>query len=147
MRKSLPSLLIRVIVGLVFFTEGLLKLLQPDELGVGRFAHIGLPIPHLLAPFVGGVEMVAGAALIFNLYAGDAALALLCVIGTAIVTTKIPILLGHHLWHFVPPKLNHYGLLSFLHESRTDLCMLFGCTSILVENGLKLLKKQKWYAR
>ena len=147
MGRNLPSLLIRVIVGLVFFTEGLLKFLQPGELGAGRFAHIGLPIPHLLAPFVGAVETLGGLALIFNLYAGDAALALLLVISTAIVTTKLPILLGHSLWHFGAPKLNHYGVLSFIHESRTDLCMFFGCTAILIENGLKLVKKKKWYAR
>ncbi len=147
MRKNLPSLLIRVIVGLVFFTEGLLKFLQPGELGVGRFERIGLPIPHLLAPFVGGVEMIGGAALIFNLYAGDAAIALLIVIATAIVTTKLPILFGHSIWRFGAPKLGHYGILAFLHESRTDLCMLFGTVAIFLENGLQLLKKKKWYAR
>jgi putative oxidoreductase len=147
MSKNLPSLLIRVIVGLVFLTEGLLKFLQPGELGVGRFEHIGLPFPHLLAPVVGVIEMLGGAALIFNLYAGDAALALLIVISGAIITTKFPILFGHAIWRFAPPRLNHYGVLSFLHESRTDLCMLFGCVAILVENGLQLFKKKKWYAR
>jgi uncharacterized membrane protein YphA (DoxX/SURF4 family) len=147
MRKNIPSLLIRVIVGLVFFTEGLLKFLQPGELGVGRFERIGLPIPHLLAPFVEGVEMVGGAALIFNLYAGDAALALLVVIAAAIATTKLPILFGHSIGPFGAPKLGHYGLLSFLHESRTDLSMLFCTVAILLDNGLQLFKKKKWYAR
>ncbi|MDE3200437.1 MAG: DoxX family protein [Acidobacteriota bacterium] len=147
MRKNISSLLIRVIVGLVFFTEGLLKFLRPTELGAGRFERIGLPIPHLLGPFVGGVEMLGGALLIFNLYAGDAAIALVLVISTAIVTTKLPILLGHSIWKFGPPKLGHYGILPFLHESRTDLCMLFGTVAIFLENGFKLFKKKKWYAR
>jgi putative oxidoreductase len=53
MRKNLPLILIRVMVGVVFLTEGILKFVRPGELGVGRFAHIGLPWPHLLAPFVG----------------------------------------------------------------------------------------------
>ena len=53
MRKNLPMLLIRVIVGLVFLTEGILKFVLPGELGSGRFAHIGLPYPLVLAPFVG----------------------------------------------------------------------------------------------
>jgi putative oxidoreductase len=53
MRKNLPLILIRVIVGVVFLTEGILKFVRPGELGVGRFVHIGLPWPHLLAPFVG----------------------------------------------------------------------------------------------
>jgi uncharacterized membrane protein YphA (DoxX/SURF4 family) len=124
MRKSLPMILIRIVVGLVFLTEGILKFVYPGELGAARFAHIGLPFPHLLAPFVGAVEIVAGAAIILGLYAGDAALILLIVILTAISTTKIPILLGHPLGGFAPAKLEHYGLMSFLHESRTDLRML-----------------------
>lgn len=147
MRRNLPSILLRVMVGLVFITEGLLKFFQPGELGAGRFAHIGLPLPQLLAPFVAGVELLGGVAIIFNFYAGDAALALLMVIVAAIATTKAPILLGHPLWRFEPPKLNHYGLLSFLHEARTDLCMLLGCAAILAESGLSLFKKTKWYAR
>lgn len=137
MRKKLPMILIRVIVGLVFLTEGIVKFMLPGELGAGRFAHIGLPYPHLLAPFVGGVEIAAGAALILNFYAGDAALLLLGVIVTALITTKVPILLGHPLGRFAPARLNRYGLLSFLHESRTDLCMLFGCVAILIDSGLR----------
>jgi putative oxidoreductase len=138
MRKNLPMILIRVIVGVVFLTEGILKFVYPGELGAGRFAHIGLPFPHLLAPFVGAVEIAAGGALILNLYAGDAALLLLVVILTAILTTKAPILLGHPLARFAQPKLDHYGLLSFIHEARTDLCMLFGLVAILVDSGMKL---------
>jgi len=141
MRKSLPIILIRVVVGLVFLTEGVLKFVYPGELGWGRFAHIGLPYPHVLAPFVGAVEIAAGGALILNLYAGDAALLLLMVILTAIFTTKAPILLGHPLGKFAAPKLDHYGLLSFIHEARTDLCMLFGLVAILLDSGMSLRLK------
>jgi putative oxidoreductase len=147
MRKNLPMILIRIVVGLVFLTEGILKFMLPGELGSGRFAHIGLPLPHILAPFVGVVEILAGAALILGLYAGDAAALLLIVILVAIATTKIPILLGHHFGRFEPPKLNHYGLLSFLHESRTDLCMFFGCAAILIDSGMRLGQKKRWFQR
>jgi putative oxidoreductase len=147
MRKNLPMILVRFVVGLVFLTEGILKFMLPGELGSGRFAHIGLPLPYFLAPLVGAIEIVAGAALILGLYAGDAAALLLVVILTAIATTKIPILLGHHFGRFEPPKLNHYGLMSFLHESRTDLCMLFGCTAILLDSGTRLGQKKRWFQR
>jgi putative oxidoreductase len=143
MRKNLPMILIRVVVGLVFLTEGILKFVHPTELGSGRFAHIGLPFPHLLAPIVGAIEILAGAAVILNLYAGVAVLLLLAVIVTAIITTKIPILLGHHFGPFVPPKLDHYGVLSFLHESRTDLCMLFGLLAILLDRGAGIGLKRR----
>ncbi len=147
MRKNLPMLLVRVIVGLVFLTEGLLKFIEPGELGAGRFAHIGLPLPQFLAPFVGIVEIVAGGALMLGLYAGDAALLLLIVILTAILTTKIPILLGHHFGRFEPPKLNHYGVLSFLHESRTDMCMLVGCIAVLLDSGLTMMRAKRLFQR
>lgn len=138
MRKNLPMILIRVIVGVVFLTEGILKFTRPGELGVGRFAHIGLPWPHLLAPVVGAVEIASGAALILGFFAGDAALLLLIIILTAIATTKAPILLGHHLGPFGPPRLDHYGVLSFIHEARTDLAMLFGLIAILLDSGMRL---------
>ncbi len=145
MRRKLPIILIRVIVGLVFLTEGILKFVHPNELGAGRFAHIGLPFSHLLAPFVGVVEIVAGAAVMLNLFAGDAALLLLVVIVTAMVTTKLPILLGHSFGPFAPPKLSYYGWLGFLHEARTDLCMLFGSLAIVLDSGLQLGRKRRWY--
>lgn len=134
MHKNLPLLLIRIITGIVFITEGILKFMYPGELGSGRFAHIGLPAPHLLAPFVGGVEIAAGAALILNAYAGAAAILLLCVILTAIVTTKIPILLDHGFGPFrVPGNTSHTGFLGFIHEARTDLAMLFSLAAILID--------------
>jgi uncharacterized membrane protein YphA (DoxX/SURF4 family) len=142
MRKNLPMILIRVIVGVVFLTEGILKFVYPGELGVGRFAHIGLPYPHMLAPLVGAVEIAAGGALILGFYSGDAALLLLIVILTAIVTTKVPILLGHPLGRLAPTKLEHYGLLSFIHEARTDLAMLFGLVAILLDSGVKVSLKR-----
>jgi uncharacterized membrane protein YphA (DoxX/SURF4 family) len=134
MNKNLPLLLIRIIAGVIFLSEGILKFVYPAELGSGRFAHIGLPMPHLLAPFVAGVEIAAGAALILNAYAGAAAVLLLCVIVTALITTKLPILLGHGFGPFgIPKNTPHTGFLGFLHEARTDLAMLFSLTAILVD--------------
>jgi putative oxidoreductase len=138
MRRTLPMMLIRIIVAVVFITEGMLKFIFPDELGAGRFAHIGLIRPHVLAPFVGGVEIAAGAAVLANFYAGEAAILLLGVILTAIVTTKIPILLGRALGPFSLAKnVSHYGLAGFLHEARTDLSMLFCLAAILLDSGMR----------
>lgn len=145
MRQNLPMILIRVMVGLVFLTEGVLKFLRPGELGAGRFAAIGLPYPHVLAPLVGGIEIAAGSAVLLNLYAGDAAILLLAVIVTALVTTKLPILLGRPLGPFALAKLSHYGWMSFLHEARTDLCMLFGCLAVLIDSGQRIGRRRPWY--
>ncbi|MGB6974445.1 MAG: DoxX family protein [Terracidiphilus sp.] len=145
MRKNLPLLLVRVIVGTVFLTEGILKFMRPEELGAGRFARIGLPFPHLLGPLVGGVEVVSGAAMILGLFAGDAAVLLLVVIGTALVTTKLPILLGHGFWWFHAPSTGPYGVLQFIHEARIDLAMLFGLVAVLLDRGVRIGSKRKWY--
>ncbi len=148
MRSNLPLILVRIIVGIVFLSEGILKFMEPAALGAGRFAHIGFPFPHVLAPVVGGVEIAASVAVIFGFYAGDAAILLLCVALTALVTTKIPILLGHSLGPFHAPKdLAVGGWLGFLHESRTDLAMVFCLVAILIDAGVHVGRTRKWYQR
>jgi putative oxidoreductase len=142
MKQTLPMVLMRLIIGAVFVTEGLLKLLWP-ELGSGRFEHLGIPMAGQVASFVGIIEVGAGASMIFNFFAGDCALLLLCVIIPAIVMTKIPILLGSRFLWFDPPPLAHYGFLSFMHESRTDLLVLFGLVAILLDSGVKW-RSRRW---
>jgi putative oxidoreductase len=126
------AVLIRVMVGMVFLTEGIQKFLYPDELGVGRFLKIGIPPPGVMAPSVGGVEIVCGALLIVGWLTRLAAIPLLITISTAIVSTKIPPLLGHGFWGFTLAKLPRYGLLSMLHEARTDFSMLLGLLFLLM---------------
>ncbi len=148
MRRNLPLLIVRILVGLVFITEGVLKFVLKSELGTGRFARIGLPVPHLLAPFVGIVEIVSGAAVLLNLYTGEAAVLLLCVIVTALITTKFPILIGHSIGAFKPPAdSKHSGVLAFIHEARADLSMLFCLVAILVDSGVRLRPRREWYQK
>src|SRR5271157_5796207 len=89
-RMSKAVILIRVLVGWVFVSEGIQKFLFPAQLGVGRFEKIGIPAPHILAPFVGAVEIVCGCLVLIGLLTRLATIPLLCVISVAIVTTKIP---------------------------------------------------------
>jgi putative oxidoreductase len=145
MRRKIPMILIRVIVGLVFLTEGILKFLEPDQLGAGRFSAIGLPFPQYLGPFVGGVEIFGGAAILVNLYAGDAALLLLLVILTALITTKLPILIGGPVGPFPVQQLPRYGFLIFLHEARVELCMIFGSLAVLFDSGLQFMRRRQWW--
>ncbi len=148
MRRNLPLLLVRILAGTIFITEGILKFTLAGELGVGRFARIGLPLPHILGPFVGIVEIVSGAALLLNLYSGEAAVLLLCVIVTALVTTKAPILLGHAIGPFRPPAdVSRHGLFAFVHEARADLSMLFCLVAILIDSGVRLHRPREWYQR
>jgi uncharacterized membrane protein YphA (DoxX/SURF4 family) len=138
-------ILIRVVMGLVFLTEGILKFAHPEELGTDRFAGIGLPFSSLLTPLVGGIEIAGGALILLNFYAGDAALVLLAVSLTALFATKTPILLGRQWGPFALIKLSRYGWLSYLHEARIDLCMIFGSLAVLIDSGLQLRRKRHWY--
>ncbi len=118
-RVASALLLIRILVGWVFISEGIQKFLFPAQLGFGRFEKIGIPAPHILAPFVGAVEIVCGCLLLIGLFTRIAAIPLLAVISVAIVTTKIPMLAKTGVW-------------SMLHEARTDFSMLLGLVFLLI---------------
>ena len=117
-------ILIRILVGWVFVSEGIQKFLFPPALGVGRFAKIGIPHPALLAPVVGFVEIACGLAVILGLWTRLASIPLLIVIGTAVVATKIPELhrAGQGFWFM-------------LHDARTDFSMVLGLAFLLIVGG------------
>ena len=121
LRSTAPpaAVLIRVMVGWVFVSEGIQKFLFPDALGVGRFVKIGIPAPQFFAPFVGVVEVVCGALLIVELGTRLASIPLLIDILVAIETTKVPMLSRSGFW-------------ATMHETRTDFCMLLGLIFLLI---------------
>lgn len=112
-------LLIRILVGWVFVSEGIQKLLFPAALGVERFTKIGIPYPHFTAPIVGVVEIVCGSLLLLGFLTRWAAVPLLAVISVAIVTTKVPMIAKSGWW-------------SMLHEARADFSMAFGLVFLLL---------------
>jgi uncharacterized membrane protein YphA (DoxX/SURF4 family) len=116
-RMSFGLLLLRLLVGWVFLSEGIQKFLFPGALGAGRFEKIGIPAPHLMGPFVGVVEIVCGAMLILGIATLYAVIPLLIDIGVAIATTKVPM-------------FHHQGFWATMHEGRTDFCMLLGLIAI-----------------
>ena len=134
LRSDAPAAvaLIRLMVGGVFLSEGIQKFLFPDQLGAGRFVRIGIPLPEATGPFVGVVEIVCGSLVLLGLGTRLAAIPLLINISVAILSTKIPILIGHGFWDFQLPKLAFYGWWSMLHEARTDLSMWLGLVYLLI---------------
>jgi putative oxidoreductase len=112
-------ILIRLIVGGVFLSEGVQKFLYPDAQGVGRFAKIGIPAPEVMAPFVGVCEIVCGVFFLLGLLTRFAAITMTINMLVAISTTKVPILL-------------HDGFWKMAHEARTDWAMLLGSIFLLV---------------
>jgi putative oxidoreductase len=111
--------LIRLIVGGVFLSEGVQKFLFPDALGVGRFAKIGIPAPEVTAPFVGVCEVACGVLFVLGLLTRFAAVTMTVNMLVAISTTKVPLLLKSGFW-------------ATAHEARTDWAMLLGSIFLLV---------------
>lgn len=120
------AVLIRLVVGLVFASEGAQKFLFAEAQGAGRFAKIGIPAPEVMGPFVGVVELGCGALVLAGLATRLAAVPLVIDMLVALASTKVPILLGHGYWLFAHTFAPKAGLWAFLHESRTDLSMLCG---------------------
>jgi putative oxidoreductase len=115
-------LLIRLAVGLIFSSQGILKYIDPNS-GVNRFAKIGFPQPYFTAHFVGSFEVLCGALVLLGLWTRLASIPLLIVITTAIATTKIPELFRVHqgFWYVVS-------------DARTDFAM-FCCLFFLILSG------------
>jgi uncharacterized membrane protein YphA (DoxX/SURF4 family) len=127
------TLVIRALLGFVFVSEGIQKFLFPEALGVGRFTRIGIPLPELLAPFVGAVEIACGLLVAAGLATRLAVVPLAVVMLVALATTKVPILLERGFW-------------SAAHESRTDLSMLL-CAIFLMRVGAGRLAADASIAR
>ncbi|HEY9159229.1 DoxX family protein [Candidatus Binatus sp.] len=110
-RNAGSVIFIRVAVGLIFLTQGILKYIDP-HMGVLRFAKLGFPYPGYTAHFVGTFEIACGLLVLFGLFTSVASVPLLIVILTAIATTKIPELFhsGQGFWFMVS-------------DARTDFAM------------------------
>jgi len=117
-RAGAAVVLIRLLVGSVFLSEGIQKFLFPAAQGTGRFVKIGIPWPELTAPFVGVVEIVFGILVLVGLLTRLAAVPLIVDMIVAIATTKVPILLEKGFW-------------AMAHEARTDFSMLLGAAFLL----------------
>jgi putative oxidoreductase len=116
------TIIIRFIVGYIFFMEGIQKFIYSDSLGVGRFTKIGISYPEYVAPFVGSTEIVCGTLFFLGLLVRLSAIPSIIIMIMALITTKLPILLEK-------------GIFTFSHESRNDLLMLFGCIFLLLKGA------------
>lgn len=118
------TILIRLIVGCVFLSEGIQKFLFPALRGAGRFEKIGLPSPEFLGYFVGSFEILCGVLILTGFLARLAAIPLIIIMVVAIITTKYEVLRNDGFWEM-------------LHGSRTDWAMLLGSIFLLIKGSGK----------
>ncbi len=125
---------IRIAVGLIFFSQGVLKYIDP-RMGVVRFARIGFPYPNLTAHFVGTLEILSGLLVLIGLFTRLASIPLLIVILTAIATTKVPELFhaGQGFWFMVS-------------DARTDFAMTMSLL-LLISAGAGSWSLDAWLRR
>ena len=143
--NSKTTILIRLMVGAVFLSEGIQKFLYPAVRGSGRFEGMGFPNPEFWGNFVGVFEILCGALLLAGLITRGAALAMLVNMTVAIVVTKIPIAFGESFGPFHLRELNTYGFWSMAHEIRTDFAMWLGSLFLLIEGGGRWSMDKKWF--
>ena len=122
--NSASTILIRLMVGVVFLSEGIQKFLFSEQAGAGRFEKIGLPSPEFLGAFVGTFEIICGTLILLGFLTRIASIPLILIMLTAIITTKFPILMKDGIW-------------DMLHDSRTDWSMLLGNVFLLIKGGGK----------
>lgn len=104
------AILIRIIVGLIFLSEGIQKYLFPELVGTGRFEKIGFADPAFWSYFTGTFEILCGSLILLGLLTRLASIPLFIIMMTAFVTTKWTILMDKGFWVMA-------------HEYRTDFAM------------------------
>lgn len=118
------TILVRLMVGVVFLSEGIQKFLFANSLGVGRFRRIGIPAPEFFGPFTGTFEITCGLFVLIGFLTRFAVIPLIIIMLVAISTTKATIMADAGIW-------------KMLHESRTDWAMLLGSIFLLIKGGGK----------
>lgn len=124
------AIVIRLLTGSIFLSEGIQKFLFPGELGVGRFEKLGIFYPTMMAPFVGTVEIVCGSFLLLGLLTRLAAIPLLITMSVAIFSTKFNVLMESGFWKFA-------------HEARTDYSMIMSLIFLLIVGSGSISIDQK----
>lgn len=108
------SILPRLLVGLVFVSEGIQKFLYPDLVGTGRFTRIGFENPEFLAYFAAVFEVVCGALVLAGFMTRLAAIPLVVIMSVAIYTTKIPVLMKDGFWYMAHASRNDFSMTMML---------------------------------
>lgn len=116
------TILIRMIVGFVFLSEGLQKFIIPNIRGVGRFINIGFPFPEFMSYFVATFELVCGIMILLGFLVRLASIPTLFIILVAIMATKIEVFSKEGVWEM-------------LHDSRTDWAMLLSSIFLIIKGS------------
>jgi len=91
---------LRLIVGLIFISEGIQKYLYLEVVGPAFFNEIGFKNAFFWAYFTGAFEILCGILILFGLLTRLASIPLLIIMIAAFITTKLPLLTNKGFWTF-----------------------------------------------
>jgi uncharacterized membrane protein YphA (DoxX/SURF4 family) len=112
--------LIRIVVGDIFLSEGVQKFVFPEKLSPGRFAtQTPLPAPTFVAYLDGEFEIGCEVLLLIGLFTRLATIPMIVTMIGAEIFTKVPLALTHRFF-------------DYLHEARVELSQLFGSVFLLI---------------
>lgn len=133
LRTDAPAavILVRLAVGFTFMVAGSSKLRDLSSTS-GFFEGIGFPAPAELAGMVGTFELLGGLLVLVGLFTRIAVLPLIAIMVMAILSTKVPTLVGGPFGPFSAPRGPNVGLAAFLTASRLDFSMLMTTIFLLV---------------
>jgi putative oxidoreductase len=137
-------LLLRLMAGGVFLSEGILKFVYVNQ-GVGRFTKLGIPLPAFSADFVACLEIVGGLLLLSGLFTRLISVPFIVEMVVAILSTKISLYLGTSPLP-LPPSPPRIGIWAVLHESRADYAQILTSIFLLI-NGPGCWSLDAWFAR
>ncbi|NSW93989.1 MAG: DoxX family protein [Bacteroidales bacterium] len=115
---------IRLVVGVIFLSEGILKFKMLEWLGPGRFTEIGFSNGYFWAYFTGTFEIVCGILVITGFLTRLASIPLIVIMITALITVKLPLVTERGFW-------------TFAHEYTTDFALTMLLILILRYGGGK----------
>jgi putative oxidoreductase len=123
-------IILRLMAGSVFFWEGILKFVYPNQ-GVGRFTKLGFPMPETLAHIIAVGEIVGGLLILFGFFTRVVSLYFILQMTVAILSTKIGLYLGTSPLP-LPPAPPTVGFWAVLHETRSDWAQLLTSVFLLM---------------
>jgi putative oxidoreductase len=128
------TVLIRFMVGFIFFTEGFQKFLFPQVRGAGRFEQMGMPAPEFLSYFVASFEVVCGALILAGLLTRLAAIPIIFIMLVVIVMARLPTLMYENFW-------------IMMYISKIDFAMLIGAVFLFLEGSGRWSVDQKLFLK
>jgi len=117
-------IIIRLIVGLIFLSEGIQKYLIVSVVGPAFFKESGFSNPMFWVYLAGAFEMLCGFLILFGLLTRLASIPLLIIMITAFITVRLPF-------------LNNRGFWAFAHEYNIDFSLTMLLILLIIHGGGK----------